>query len=80
MFKWGFRVGGRRSRIATYPACDHLNFALRSLLDDVEENEGAIEEICLAITKSGGYFYSNIASLLAVSGFGHFVSKENVHD
>lgn len=80
MPKWMFRVGARRSRIAEYPACDHLNVALGYLLEDVEENRRAIEEICYAITKAGGYFYSHIASLLVVNGLGHFVSKENVCD
>lgn len=80
MFKWSFRVGGRGSKIATYPACDHLNVALGHLLDDVEENRVAIEEICYAIIKGGGYFYSCNANLLVLYNFGYFVSEDNVCD
>ncbi len=79
MPKWMFMACGRGSEIGTYPACDHLNCALGYLLDDAEENRTAIEEICYAITKSGGYFYSQIASMLTIQGFGHFVSRKNVH-
>ena len=80
MPKWMFRFGAREPRIAEYPACDHLNHALDYLLEDAECNKRAIEEICYAITKAGGYFYSHIASLLAVKGYDHFVSRGNVHD
>lgn len=75
-----FRLCGRENKIGTYPACDHLNMALGYLLHDIDENHKAIEEICYAIIKADGYFYSHIASLLAVNGYDHFVSKENVHD
>ena len=47
-----------------YPACDHLNIALRILLDNADENIGAIEEIVFAITKANGYFYDNVKDLL----------------
>lgn len=70
----------RQPEIGSYPACDHLNVALGYLLHDADENRLAIEEICYAITKSGGYFYSHIASLLSVTGFGYFVNKGNVRE
>ena len=74
--KWP-RLSGEK-RLATYPACDHLNVALGYLLENADENRRPIEEICYAITKSGGYFYTHIASLLSVTGFGYFVNKANV--
>ena len=47
-----------------YPVCDHLNNALRSLLDDPFKNDYAISEICYAIEKSGGYFKDDVRELL----------------
>ena len=78
MPKWMFWLGGGATRLGQYPACEHLNCALDYLLDDKEENLIAIEEICNAIIKSGGYFKGPIASRLAVEGFGGFVRRENV--
>lgn len=78
MFKGRIRTGTRGSKFATYPVSDHLNVALGHLLENAEENRVAIEEICFAITKHGGYFYSHIANLLVFYGFGCFVSEDNV--
>ena len=69
MAKWIFSLGSRESRLGQYPACEHLNCALDYLLDDKKENLRAIEEICNAIIKSGGYFKTPIASRLAAEGF-----------
>ena len=54
----------KRKPFAEYPACDHLNIALRTLLDNADENRFAIEEIVFAITKANGYFYDNVKDLL----------------
>ena len=71
--KWMFRTGAREPRISEYPACDHLNCALGYLLEDAECNERAIEEICYAIIKAGGYYYKHIAEMLERNGFCNFV-------
>lgn len=47
-----------------YPECDHLNIALRFLLKKPEENKVAIEEIYLALRKTGGYFYNDVKEAL----------------
>ena len=79
MFKW-LKCKYDESKLAIYPSCDHLNVALSYLLEDPEENRRAIEEICYAITKAGGYFYKHIANTLVFYGLGYFVSEENVCD
>ena len=55
-------------RLGCYPACDHLNVALRVLLKKPEENRIAIEEICYAIEKAGGYLYDSVAEELELFG------------
>lgn len=80
MPKWLFRGGARGARLAEYPACDHLNVALDYLLKNAEENRRAIEEICYAIVKAGGYFYAHVANALVFYGLGQFVSEGNVHE
>jgi hypothetical protein len=54
----------KRNPYGEYPACDHLNCALRKLLDSADENRVAIEEILYAITKSNGYLYDDIRDAL----------------
>lgn len=56
-------------RLSDYPACDHLNTALYFLLENPEENSKAIQEICYAISKSGGYFYTCNMEKLTLGGF-----------
>ena len=51
----------KNKSLVTYPSIDHLNIALRDLLENPQSNRSAIEEICYAITKSGGYFYDDVA-------------------
>ena len=58
------RMFRKRKAYGEYPACDHLNVALRYLLDNADENRFAIEEIVFAITKANGYFYDNVKDLL----------------
>ena len=65
-------------RLGRYPSCDHLNQALGYLLMDYETNRFAIEEICHAIRKCDGYFYSYIASLMHVYGFSEFLKGANI--
>lgn len=65
-------------RLAHYPPCDHLNTAIGLLLIKPDENESAIEEICYAILKSGGYYYPHIAEKLESCGFGDFVTEKSV--
>lgn len=47
-----------------YPECDHLNIALRFLLQKPEENKAAIEEIYFALRKTNGYFYDDVKEKL----------------
>ena len=54
----------KHPQLGKYPACDHLNVALRMLLKKPEENRVAIEEICYAIQNAGGYFYDSVAEEL----------------
>ena len=54
----------KRKSYGEYPACSHLNCALRKLLGSADENRVAIEEIVYAITKSGGYIYEDIKDSL----------------
>lgn len=61
MGMWMFR---KRKPYGEYPACDHLNCALRKLLGNAEENRVAIEEIVYAITKSNGYIYDDVKNAL----------------
>ncbi|MBQ2991109.1 MAG: hypothetical protein IJD60_07445 [Clostridia bacterium] len=78
MFKW-MKKACEGLRFATYPACDHLNISLRFLMEDAENNRRAIEEICFAIIKAGGYYYKDVANCLVFYGFGDFVKEEMVH-
>ena len=50
--------------IGRYPSCDHLNIAIRYLLNDVKVNRKAIVEICHAIRKAKGYFYDDVRKKL----------------
>ena len=70
----------KRKPFGEYPACDHLNCALRKLLDSAEENSVAIEEIVYAITKSNGYIYDDVKDALTknnVLWFGERKDNEN---
>lgn len=51
-----------------YPVCDHLNNALRRLLEAPFVDEYAVSEICWAIRKSGGYFKADVKQMLSDSG------------
>ena len=53
-----------RKPLGEYPACDHLNCALRRLLGSAEENRFVIEEIVFAITKSCGYIDDDVKDAL----------------
>lgn len=53
-----------------YPVCDHLNNALRSLLQAPFVDEYAISEICWVIKKSGGYFKADVSRCFLTRGFG----------
>jgi hypothetical protein len=55
----------KRKPYGEYPACDHLNVALRYLLDSADKNRIPIEEIVYAIEKSNGYFYDDVKNALA---------------
>ena len=77
MFKWLDKVH-RGLKLAFYPPCDHLNTALGLLLINADENEAAIEEICYAILKSGGYYYPHIVEKLEVNGFGGLITEKSV--
>ena len=60
----GMRTLRKRKPYGEYPACDHLNIALRKLLESADENRVAIEEIVYAITKSNGYIYDDVKDAL----------------
>ena len=74
MFRWLKRTR-KCPHLDKYPACDHLNVALMLLLKKPEENRYAIEEICYAIVKAGGYFYDSVAEELELIGMNGFLSK-----
>ena len=65
----------KRKSFGEYPACDHLNIALRKLLNNAEENRVAIEEILFAITKSNGYFYDDVRDAVIKNNFVGFVKR-----
>jgi hypothetical protein len=60
----GMKLFSKRKPYGEYPACDHLNVALRYLLDRADENRIPIEEIVYAISKSNGYFYDDVKDAL----------------
>ena len=59
----------KRKMLGEYPACDHLNIALKKLLENTDENRVAIQEILYAITKSNGYIYDYVKDALLEKGF-----------
>ena len=67
-----FLFGFFKKRNWGYPECDHLNIALRFLLEGPFPDERAIEEICFAITKTNGYFYDDVKEMLVDGGFWKF--------
>lgn len=60
----GMKLFKKRKPYGEYPACSHLNVALRYLLDSADENRIPIEEIVYAITKSDGYFFDDVRDAL----------------
>jgi transcriptional/translational regulatory protein YebC/TACO1 len=74
MGMWMFR---KRKPYGEYPACDHLNVALRYLLDSADKNRIPIEEIVYAITKSNGYFYDDVKDALTKNNFYGFGERED---
>lgn len=65
----------KQNKMRGYPACDHLNNALRRLLQAPFIDEYAIEEICWAIKKSGNYFKSDVNKMLYDNGFLDFIKS-----
>lgn len=59
-----------------YPVCDHLNNALRILLQAPFVDEYAISEICWAIKKTGGYFKADVKQMLSDEGIWDFKNGE----
>lgn len=55
-----------------YPECDHLNVALRLLLESPFPDHKAIREICYAIIKANGYFYEDVKEMLELEGIWKF--------
>ena len=62
-----------------YPVCDHLNNALRILLQAPFVDEYAISEICWAIKKTGGYFKADVKQMLSDEGIWDFKNGRNKH-
>ena len=60
----GIRLFRKHQPYGEYPACSHLNCALRKLLCSVDENRVAIEEIVYAITKAHGYIHDDVKDAL----------------
>ena len=56
-------------RLGKYPSCDHLNVALRKLLEYPSKNEKAISEILYAIDKADGYLLDDVRERLYATGF-----------
>lgn len=54
----------RNKRKWGYPECDHLNIALRFLLEAPIPDERPIQEICHAIIRANGYFYDDVKEML----------------
>ena len=67
----GMGLFRKENRYGEYPACDHLNCALRVLLRNADENRVAIQEIVYAITKSNGYIYDDVKDALEKGGTDH---------
>lgn len=65
----------KQNKMRGYPACDHLNNALRRLLQAPVIDEYAITEICWAIKKSGNYFKSDVNKMLYDNGFLDFIKS-----
>ena len=73
------RVFRSRKPLGEYPACEHLNVALRYLLDSADENRIPIEEIVYAISKSNGYFFDDVKNELVENNILWFRErKDNV--
>lgn len=70
----------KRNPYGEYPACDHLNVALRYLLDSANENRISIEEIVYAITKSNGYFYDDVKDALIENNILWYGERKNDAD
>lgn len=73
----GMRMFRKRKPYGEYPACDHLNIALRKLLSSADENRVAIEEILYAITKSNGYIYDDVKDALTKNNFIGFGERKD---
>ena len=58
------RLFRKQKSYGEYPACSHLNCALRMLLGSADENRVAIEEIVYAITKANGYIHDDVKDAL----------------
>lgn len=77
VFKGGISVFFKKKQKKTgYPACDHLNNALRMMLEAPFIDEYAISEICYAIKKSGGYFKQDVKQMLSDTGIWDFKNEE----
>lgn len=55
-----------------YPECEHLNIALRRLLEAPFVDEYVVEEICFAIAKAGGYFRDDVKQMLIEENLWNF--------
>ena len=62
------KIYKKNKKIGVYPCIDHLNLALKFLLEDAKLNIKAIEEICYAIEKANGYYYDYVLEMLIERG------------
>lgn len=65
----------RNPMLGRYPACDHLNCAIKFLLEDPNRNRFAIREILNAILRGNGYLYDYLKPELKRMGFDGIISS-----
>lgn len=66
----------KQNKMCGYPTCDHLNNALRRLLQAPVIDEYVITEICWAIKKSGWSFKNDVKKMLSDGGFWYFKNEK----
>ena len=64
-----------RNKYGEYPCNDHLNNALRLLLEDEKPNANAIAEICYCVRKANGHYADDVARKLALTGLCPYKTK-----
>ena len=63
-----FKIRKKEPKFSSYPCADHLNLALKFLLEDKNLNIKAIEEICYALEKADAYYYDYVFDMIIEKG------------